>query len=197
VKIQRLIFVLTATIFSLTLVAGVAFAEKDCYVFDKDRHLTIIDEDGEQYEMFFAKGGQIRVVESATGEVMTDIDLEELAEGISSIVGEAMSGVHEALAEISQLDFSFDWDGDDSRLHCVIDDDDFDLDIDFDELGEKLAEALEGLDEIDFDDEMNFDGHRFVFEADDDDLGEEMDVLREEISELRKEIKQLRRRQRR
>jgi len=178
VKIQRLILVLTATLFSLTLVAGVAFAEKDCYVFDKDRHLTIIDEDGEQYEMFFEKGGEIRVVESATGEVMTEIDLEELAEGISNIVGEAMSGVHEALAEISQLDFSFDWDGDESRLHCVIDDDDFDLD-------------------IDFDDETHFDGHRFVFDADDDDLDEEMDVLREEISELRREIKQLRRRQRR
>jgi len=197
VKIQRLILVLTATLFSLTLVAGVAFAEKDCYVFDKDRHLTIIDEDGEQYEMFFDKGGEIRVIESATGEVVTEIDLEELAEGITSIVGEAMSGVHEALAEISQLDFSFDWDGDDSRMHCVIDDDDFDFEIDFDEIGEQLAEALEELENIDFDDEIRIDGRRFNLDTDGEKLDEEMDSLRDEISELRKEIKQLRRRQRR
>lgn len=191
-NIKNLIPAVLLAALGLVLLAGPAAAD-DFRVIDQDRHLTIIDDDGERYEMFI-DDGEIRVVDDE-GEVVTEVDVEEFARGIGSIVEEAMGGVYEALAEISQMDFSFDWDGDDSSLHFMIDEDDFDIDIDVDEIRASVAEALEELGEMDFDEDCFVIRGRGDYDA--DELEKEMESLRDEITELRHEIKQLRRRQHR
>lgn len=191
-NIKNLIPTVLLAALGLALLAGPAAAD-DFRVVDRDRHLTIIDDDGERYEMFI-DDGEIRVVDDE-GEVVTEVDIEEFARGIGSIVEETMSGVYEALAEISQMDFSFDWDGDDGSLRFMIDEDDFDIDIDVDEIRASVAEALEELGEMDFDEDCFVIRDRGDYDA--DELEKEMESLRDEITELRHEIKQLRRRQHR
>ena len=188
---------LTAVVLALVLAAGTALAgHRDR---DGERRLTVIDDDGQRYEIVIDDREGIEVVDE-DGEIVADLDFEDLEEAIDHIVGRAMVGVGHALQALSKMDLDIRWNADDSQVFLALDDKMMDFEIDIDEIMDDVGEALESIDDFDFD--IDFDKsdrydrrhgrhrERYVIQADDeaDELRDEMDRLREEISQLKKEL---------
>lgn len=170
-----LILLLSAVVAALPAAAG-----------DRQRVVTVIDEDGETYVCRFEEGKGLRVFDKASGDEVFAFDVAEF----QATLGDAMKEVQSVMADLD-LDIRATAGGDRVVFAC----DGEAVEIDLDAVMAGVETALASLDDIDLD----IDG--IVREAQLEDArrrdGGETDALQAELDELRREIRELRQEMRR
>ena len=145
---------------------------------DDVRTFTLIDEDGETFLCTLTNGEGFQVINKDTGEEIIDFEFES----IELMVEEAMTGVHTALQALNDLEIDVHFGGGENRMSFALDDEDFDIDVD-----EIVAEIMEAIEEIDFDD-IDMDEIHIRHEGRHE-IRHELDRLRDEIRQLKRELR--------
>jgi hypothetical protein len=170
---------------------------------DRDREqIRIVSDDGEEVTVTLAEGPRLVIVHDDE-EGVIDIDLAEFGE----IMGEALAGVGEAMAALTEAQIELQFGRDDNSLTLFADGDEtfyLDLGLVMEEIGDVVEEALAEFEDFDWD--RDFTWHReddrrvsrHVERHDDGEaaLEEEIETLRTELESLRSELRRLRRRSR-
>lgn len=160
---------------------------------DRQRVVTVIDEDGETYVCRFEEGKGLRVFDKSSGDEVFAFDVAEF----QASLGDAMKEVQAVMADLD-LDIRAT-SGDD---HVVFACDGETVELDLDAVMEGVATALATLDDIDIDvDEIVREAHDVRVhrhgdadldvdgDADLESLQDELDQLGREIRELKQELR--------
>lgn len=152
---------------------------------DRERVVTVIDEDGETYVCRFEEGKGLRVFDKSSGDEVFAFDVAEF----QATLGDAMKEVQAVMAD---LDLDIRATAGDDRVVFACDGET--VEIDLDAVMSGVETALASLDDIDLD----IDG--IVREAEEESRhrgGGEAAALQEELDQLRREIRELRQEMRR
>ncbi len=172
---------LRPTLFLIALLLA-ALAALPAAARDRERVVTVIDEDGETFVCRFEDGQGLRIFDKSSGEEVFAFDVAEF----EATLGDAMKEVQAVMADLD-LDIRATSGGD----HVVFACDGETVELDLEAAMEGVFTTLAALDDIDID------VGEIVREAGEehahrhDGAGGEMGSLQEELDQLRREIREL------
>ena len=171
----------------------VALAALPAAARDRQRVVTVIDEDGETYVCRFEEGQGLRIFDKSSGEEVFAFDVAEF----EATLGDAMKEVQAVMADLD-LDIRATSGGDRVVFAC----DGETVELDLEAAMEGVFTTLAALDDIDIDvDEIVREAHDVRMhrhgdaemgdgdDADLESLQEELDQLGREIRELKQELR--------
>jgi len=144
---------------------------------DKVKTIDIRGDDGEHIVMVITEGKGLVVTDAETGEVVGEVDFEDLEATIESAVG----SVGEALEELKEMQISIDI-GSNNELKIAKADEKIVIDVDTIIAG--VGAALESLGDIDAIQHIYSSSESITAQE----LDDEIEMLRQEVRELREEL---------
>ncbi len=144
---------------------------------DKVKTIDIRGDEGEHIIMVITEGKGLVVTDAETGEVVGEVDFEEL----ETTIEEAVGSVGEALEELKEMQISIDI-GSNNELKIAKADDEIVIDVDTIIAG--VSAALKSLGDIDAIQHIYCPAEKITAQK----LDDEIEKLRQEVRELRQEL---------
>jgi hypothetical protein len=141
----------------------------------KVKTIDIKGDDGEHIVLLITEGKGLVATDAITGEVVGEVDFEEL----EATIGTAVGSVSDALEELKEMQITIEV-GNNNELKISKEDEEIVIDVDTIIAG--VGAALESLGDIDAI------KHIYTEQISAEELDSEIDKLRQEVRELREEL---------